>query len=401
MFKLGLKLWSINENYVREAIRLYEQGIYDFIELFAVPGTFSDYINLWKNLKAPFIIHAPHYQQGLNLAKAECFEQNMKFAEETRKYADELNAEYIIYHPGIAGITEETVRQLNIINDSRILVENKPYFTVHNDGVVCNGNSPEEIKFIIDNAGIGFCLDIGHCFASANAQGVKQYDFLNQFLDLKPALFHLTDNDFSSVTDKHLNFGQGNLDIEKILNLLSENAKITLETIKNSKENLDDFVKDIEYIRQFDFEILKATEADMMDVFHLSNDSVVRANSFNPEPIQLEEHKNWFSSKINSEEDFFYVIKNNQTGKLIAYIRYEKIENDESVVSIAISPEFRGKNYGAKFLKQISLKIINEKQIKKINAYVKPENIESIKTFEKAGYTLVQNNSEKILLEMK
>jgi len=248
--ELGLKLFSINENYVKEAVKLFEQKVYDFIELYVVPDSFESCINLWKPLNIPFIIHAPHFRNGVNLAKKEGFEQNIKFAKEAQEFADELNAEYIIFHPGITGNIEETARQLNIINDSRILIENKPYFTVLGDENICNGNSPEEIKFILENAKTGFCLDIGHCFCSANAQKIKPFDYLKQFLELNPKMFHLVDNDFSSVMDKHLHFGDGNFDIKKILNCLPDTAKITLETYKDSKENLDDFIKDIEFIKK-------------------------------------------------------------------------------------------------------------------------------------------------------
>lgn len=249
MFKLGLKLWSINDNYVEKAKRLYDNGNYDYIELFSVPDSFNDYIYLWKSLNIPFLIHAPHFMHGVNFAKEECFEQNIKRAREAQNFADELNAEYIIFHPGIAGKTEETVRQLNIISDSRSLIENKPYFTVLGDGYICNGNSPEEIKYIIDNAKVGFCLDIGHCFCSANAKNIKPYDYLKEFLELNPKMFHLTDNDFLSSIDKHWHFGEGNFDVKKILKHLTLKSKITLETRKNSKENLDDFVEDVKVIK--------------------------------------------------------------------------------------------------------------------------------------------------------
>ncbi len=257
MNKLGLKLFSINENYIKESLKLYGQKVYDFIELYVVPDSYENCINFCKRLTMPVIIHAPHFRHGVNLAKAEQFEQNMKLAREAQKFADELNAEYIIFHPGIAGDEKETARQLNIINDSRILIENKPYYTVLNDGNICNGHSPEQIKYIMDNTNLGFCLDIGHCFCSANAKNIQPYQYLKEFLALQPRMFHLVDNDITNSIDKHLHFGQGNYDIEKILNLLPDNAKITLETTKDSKENLDDFVKDIKTITAIGVKLCK------------------------------------------------------------------------------------------------------------------------------------------------
>ena len=38
--EFGLKLWSINTDYyLAEARRLYEKGVYSYIELYAVPHT--------------------------------------------------------------------------------------------------------------------------------------------------------------------------------------------------------------------------------------------------------------------------------------------------------------------------------------------------------------------------
>lgn len=393
MGKIGLKLFSINENYVQEAVKLFEHKIYDFIELYVVPESFDKCINLWKPLKIPFIIHAPHFKHGVNLANSDKFEENVKKAQEAQKFADELNAEFIIFHPGIVGDIKETVRQLNIINDSRILIENKPYFTVLNDGNICNGNSPEEIKFILENTKTGFCLDIGHCFCSANAKNIQQFKYLKEFLKLNPLMFHLVDNDFSSPIDKHLHFGQGNYEIEKILNYLPENPKITLETTKGSKENLNDFVKDIEYIKKFDYKITKATENDLLEVYNLSNDPTIRQNSFNSEEIKLNEHTKWFQKKLNSEDSIFFTVKN--PDKFIGYIRFDRnteVKN-ESIITIHLNQEFRGKSLGCKLIKISSEKIFSEYPIKKIIAFVKETNNSSLKSFEKAGYELISKDN--------
>jgi sugar phosphate isomerase/epimerase len=250
MYKFGLKLWSTNENYVADAVRLYNEGFYHYVELYIIPDSFNKCINLWTNLDIPYIIHAPHFRNGMNLAKKEYFDINMKLAEETKKFADELNANIIIYHPGIAGDLEETVRQLNIINDNRIIIENKPYYTVLNDGNICNGHSHEEIKYILDNTNTGFCLDIGHCFCSANAKKIEPMEYLRQFLTLNPKLFHLTDNDYNSPIDKHYHFGQGNFNVKKIFSVLPSDVSITIETNKDFKDNLSDFEKDINCLNE-------------------------------------------------------------------------------------------------------------------------------------------------------
>ena len=74
----GLKLWSTNDYYIEDAKKLYESGIYDYIELYTVPDSFCNFIKYWKELKIPFILHAPHYQSGINWGIKENRLTNMK-----------------------------------------------------------------------------------------------------------------------------------------------------------------------------------------------------------------------------------------------------------------------------------------------------------------------------------
>src|SRR5574344_1539389 len=250
MTLLGLKLWSINtDNYLYEAIRLYENHIYDYIELYVVPDSLK-LLNSWeivkRNHNIPFIIHCPHFAHGFNLAKQEKKENNFKIYKEVKEFADRLNANYIIFHGGVDGNIEEKAEQLSSFSEKRALIENKPYIALPQmNGKYCRGYNLEEIKFLKDTAQCGFCLDIGHATCSAVSQGKNIYDYCKEFLSLNPDMFHLTDNkDLTSPYDSHLHLGKGQLDLKQIKQLLQNNAIITLETVKNSKTTLDDFIED-------------------------------------------------------------------------------------------------------------------------------------------------------------
>lgn len=147
-----------------------------------------------------------------------------------------------------------------------------------------------------------------------------------------------------------------------------------------------------------EFIIELAQIEDMEDIFDLSNDAMVRANSFNQEKISWESHQNWFKNKINDKNCIFYVIKD-LNNKLISQVRFDK-NDDEADISISISADFRGKGYGVKILKLTSEKVIKENNINNINAYVKIENEASKIIFEKAGFTLKEKSSEKLRYEL-
>jgi sugar phosphate isomerase/epimerase len=236
---------------VNEAVRLFHSGVYDYIELYAVPDSYNEYISLWYRIKIPFIIHAAHFRGGMNLAKREAELNNRRLMSEAQRFADKLNALNIIVHPGIAGEIAETARQLKLITDQRILIENKPYYAIDND-LICNGTTPDEIRMIMSEARVGFCLDIGHAICSANAHRREHYDFLAEFLELRPVLFHLTDGEVEGIKDRHDHFGAGSFDLAKILSFIPETARVTIETDKNSVNNLNDFLADIKYIKRLE-----------------------------------------------------------------------------------------------------------------------------------------------------
>lgn len=249
--KLGLKLWSRNENYVEPAVELYKKGIYDYIELFAVPGSAS-YLNLWEAMDIPFILHAPHSLAGFNPSIKERASANFALLSELDQFRKALNPKYIIFHPGVDGSADETIRQFCEIRNKfpeihkLAIIENKPEVGLHDER--CVGSSPQEITRIMQEASMGFCFDVGHAICAANSAGLEPHSVLRDFINLQPLLFHLSDGTGNSPFDSHMNYGFGNYDFREILQLLPNDAQITIETDKASDDNLDDFVKDVEYL---------------------------------------------------------------------------------------------------------------------------------------------------------
>jgi sugar phosphate isomerase/epimerase len=248
MYKIGLKLWSTNDFYIVEAKKLYEEKLYDYIELFVVPGSHKSFLSKWKKLSIPYIIHAPHSAVGLNLSKKDCFRKNIVLSDEAKRFADDLKSDMIIFHPGIDGDIKETVLQLNRIKDDRFVIENKPYHSSFDDSI-CVGYSPDQIDIIIKQTGVGFCLDIGHAVYAANSQHISPFFYLRQFISFSPKIYHVSDGNFYGTFDDHKHFGMGNFDLIKILELIQEKAFISIETEKSFKNSLKDFACDVWYIK--------------------------------------------------------------------------------------------------------------------------------------------------------
>lgn len=252
MRKLGLKLYSVNDNYIEQAIKLYQETKFQFIELYIVPGSYEQYGTLWKDLykkyKIHFVLHAAHFMAGVDLGDVRKFDENKKVYQEVSKFADDLDVDCIIFHPGVESSIKEVVRQLLCFDDKRILIENKPYYTITKPKKVCNAYSPEDIAYIIKNAKVGFCLDLSHCVCAANSLSVDAFEYWDKFLKLDPQMAHFVDNDFDSEIDQHKHFGDGSYDLKTFLNVLPKDVPITIETYKDSKINLDDFIHDANYL---------------------------------------------------------------------------------------------------------------------------------------------------------
>lgn len=403
---IGLKLWSTNHHYLQEAVRLHHNARYQYIELFSVPGSFATHADKWIELKQSlgitFIIHAPHFVQGMNLAKAECAENNMKLAREALQFADALDAQHVIFHPGFDGDDTQTAHQLKLINDPRIIIENKPYrASIHaplklSREHVCNGYSPEVITQIRIESGVGFCLDIGHAICSANDQGFDQLDYIKKFMELKPTMFHLTDGDWAGVDDQHPHLGTANFKLKEIVSLLPADCMLTLETVHDFDDSLADFEHDVAYLRALEKQrndavyFVPARHADMRNVFDLANDESVRANSINQDSIIWHDHVVWFENKLNDDRAYLYVIKdvNNQA---IGYVRFDKKQPEDAYfISIALAPEVRGKGLGTLVISRASWLICQMAGLSTIYAYIKQDNIPSLKSFAKAQYAFVE-----------
>ena len=255
MLKLGLKLWSVNTDaYLREARRLYAEGVFDYLELYVVPGS-QETLPFWEKLRndlsLPFVIHAPHSFHGVNLADAANSAANVKAFEETKRFADMLGAGKIIVHGGWCPVDgdpvaalDQLIAQLKPLADERFLVENKPYLPINNLPRRLVGSTPNEIRSVLAAVKCGFCLDIGHAVASANAHGADWRAWLADFLSLQPAMFHLSDIQADSKLDQHLHFGTGTLPLAEIVSMLPRNANVSIETKRDSKQNLNDFADD-------------------------------------------------------------------------------------------------------------------------------------------------------------
>ncbi len=130
----------------------------------------------------------------------------------------------------------------------KALVENKPALGMNRE--ICLGASVEQMKRVLEETGLGFCFDLGHAICYAAFAEKPWEHVVDQFLALDPSMFHVCDGRYAS-TDVHLHFGGGDLDLAAIVKRMPADARVTIETPKDSLEHLDDFVEDVAVFRRF------------------------------------------------------------------------------------------------------------------------------------------------------
>ena len=141
---------------------------------------------------------------------------------------------------------------------------------------------------------------------------------------------------------------------------------------------------------------------DLSLIFSLSNDPLVRVNSFNQNKIEYKEHCKWFEKTVEDKNTLFFLVFADESEKeFIGQIRLKReCENsNECVISLSITEQFRGKHIAKEFL-ELGINELqkNWKNIDTIIAEVKDENIASNKLFEKEGFKLVSRvNTYKLI----
>lgn len=164
---------------------------------------------------------------------------------------------------------------------------------------------------------------------------------------------------------------------------------IETDRTKNAIEiegELKDVVIHTFYLNQLKMRMATTTDVELY--FNWASDKNVRANSFDSSEINYEQHVKWFTNKLNSKDCFFYLFLNQQNIP-VGQVRVDKT-NDEVIIGISIDEKQRGKGFGVQMLNQATEDYFNQFPDAKIMAYVKEENIASMKLFSSANFIKIE-----------
>lgn len=140
-------------------------------------------------------------------------------------------------------------------------------------------------------------------------------------------------------------------------------------------------------------EIRPAVMEDCDAVHEWRNDDKTRQYIFNPAPIPLDAHREWFRSTLGNSDCILLI---GEIGdRPVGVVRYDLL-GDKALISVYLVPGIQGQGIGTRlicagtdWIKQ------NRPALKVISAEILSKNIGSIHAFERAGYIEYQRTYQK------
>lgn len=129
-------------------------------------------------------------------------------------------------------------------------------------------------------------------------------------------------------------------------------------------------------------------ETDCRLLWEWANDADVRDASFSSAAISWDEHLAWFTKKLHDERSLM-LIGTDEQGTPIGQIRLDKTQDREADVDLSVAREKRGAGYASCLIEKAVQVAFAEKDLFRLNAFVKTNNSASLRAFEKAKFRRV------------
>ncbi|MDD3660831.1 MAG: GNAT family N-acetyltransferase [Lachnospiraceae bacterium] len=138
----------------------------------------------------------------------------------------------------------------------------------------------------------------------------------------------------------------------------------------------------------------RATPEDEEVLLIWKNDPITRENSGDSRLVTPEEHHNWFTKRLQSDNVLLYIFC--ADGRPAGQGRLDLL-GYTAEISYGLAPEFRGKGLGRKLLTQLIEKVASDPQASEISVLygqVKYTNVISKRLFSSLGFKEVMEPSK-------
>lgn len=251
MIRYGLKLWSNNADWFREARSRYARGEFDFIELYHNSIVALDWATLEQLRSVPVLgVHIGHLEKEnfheffLNPAQQPAWAG-------TKALADFFQAHYIVVHPGRLHTVETLLENLALMNDRRVVLENMAGLDTMGRRMEC-GVTLTDLRALRSHYEILFDLEKAFKAAGRDRQPYREL-VAEALTTLAPRYFHISGGVKTTAQDEHLDLWVGDIDVAWLASTLTAYAKdkevfLAFETPKVGNGLAND-VRNIEFFK--------------------------------------------------------------------------------------------------------------------------------------------------------
>lgn len=127
------------------------------------------------------------------------------------------------------------------------------------------------------------------------------------------------------------------------------------------------------------------TPSDEGFCYELARDPTVRAQSLDPAVPDYTTHHAWFTAFLTDKQRHGWIVLYQH--EKAAFVRLDHISRLGAKIHVAVAPAFRGKGIATAAIYHATLFAQNEDW--GVMASIKPDNVASIRAFEKCGYVKV------------
>ncbi len=130
---------------------------------------------------------------------------------------------------------------------------------------------------------------------------------------------------------------------------------------------------------------LRSAEPDDIQlIFQWANDPTVRKNAFSTKKIAWEEHVQWYTRLMESDNAKLYIMVHGD--QAIGQLRLD-LHGESAEITYSVAPQYRCMGYGKSLLSLAAEQVRTDfPQLKRLTARVKPDNVASKRAFLDTGY---------------
>lgn len=129
-------------------------------------------------------------------------------------------------------------------------------------------------------------------------------------------------------------------------------------------------------------EVRPVSMLDASLLWEWANDPLTRGRSLDTRPILWPDHLGWLEEMLGRDDALVFI--GEQHGTPVGVVRFHR-RGDEAVISVTVAPDVRGRGVGSRLIRRATALSVELWQVP-VAAVIRPENVASIRSFERAGF---------------